>query len=299
METLPQDQLEDIAKLLEAGDDYRVLRRLKPYVPLQGFAEEDLRTALFVDVETTGLDYRQHEIIELAMVPFRYSLDGKIVRVLQPYSQLQQPRRPIPAEIVALTGITNEMVSGQNIDLVEVEKLVQTSHLIIAHNASFDRKFLERFSSAFATKPWGCSLSDIDWATEGFQGTKLSYLAAEYGFFYDRHRAVNDCLAGIDILSRTLPKSGANAFSSLLANARQTTWRIVAENSPYELKDVLKARGYRWNGGENGRPKASYIDVADELKEAEVEFLRRDIFKRSIDLNPFRITAMERFSDRI
>ena len=292
MEPLQKNIFENAAKLLEASDDYRVLRRLKPHVPVEGFAEGELLTALFVDVETTGLDQRQHEIIELAMVPFRYSLDGKIVRVLQPYSQLQQPRSPIPAEIVALTGITDDMVAGQKIDLLEVEKLVGISHLILAHNASFDRKFLERFSSAFANKPWGCSLSDVDWATEGFQGTKLSYLAAKYGFFYDRHRAVNDCLAGIDILCRTLPKSGANAFGSLLANARKTTWRIVAENSPYELKDVLKARGYRWNGGENGRPKAWYIDVADELKEAEVEFLRREIFKRSIDLNLFRITAM-------
>ena len=74
----PQDQLEDAAKLLEVHKDYRVLRRLKPHVPLEGFADKDLRTALFVDVETTGLDHRQHEIIELAMVPFRYSLDGRV-----------------------------------------------------------------------------------------------------------------------------------------------------------------------------------------------------------------------------
>jgi DNA polymerase-3 subunit epsilon len=142
-------------------------------------------------------------------------------------------------------------------------------------------------------------MSDIDWAAEGFQGTKLNYIAAEYGFFYDRHRALNDCLAGVDILSRRLPKSGANVFGSLLARARNTTWRIVAENSPFELKDILKAQGYRWNGGENGKLKAWYIDVTDELKEAEVEFLLKDIFRRNVVLKQVRITASERYSDRI
>jgi DNA polymerase III subunit epsilon len=247
----------------------------------------------------SGLDHRQHEIIELAMVPFRYSVDGIIVRVLEPFSQLQQPADPIPAEITALTGITNEIVSGKKIDIVEVNKLVEAANIIIAHNASFDRKFLEKLSPAFETKPWACSLADIDWFGEGYDGLKLNYLASEFGFFYDRHRAENDCLAGIEILSRPLKKSGLKALDAMLNNARKVTWRIVAEGSPFDLKETLKARGYRWNAGENGQPKAWYIDVVDQQKDAEVAFLNKNIFKRNIDLRLVRITALERHSDRI
>lgn len=128
--------------------------------------------------------------------------------------------------------------------------------MILAHNATFDRPFAERLCDVFTTKAWGCSMSQIEWAVEGFEGTKLAYLAARAGFFYDGHRAVQDCAAAIELLSRPLPKSGEIALSRLLATARRPTWRIWAENAPYDLKDVLKRRGYRWNGGEDGRPRA-------------------------------------------
>ena len=107
-------------------------------------------------------------------------------------------RASLSPEITAITGITNEMVAGQIIDPAEVAKFAAPASLVIAHNAAFDRRFLERFSDVFSTKPWACSLSQIDWAAEGFEGTKLAYLAQAAGFFYDRHRAMHDCLATVD-----------------------------------------------------------------------------------------------------
>ena len=291
--------LEAAAALLEASQDYRVLRRLQPRAPVTGISEEDTRLGLFVDVETTGLDPEKDEIIELAMVPFRYSLDGIIVDVGEPFDRLREPAGPIPPTITALTGITDAMVSGQRIDPEEVTQFAVSADVAIAHNAAFDRKFLERFCPSFSFKPWACSMSEIDWAAEGFEGTKLAYLAVGCGFFYDRHRAVNDCLAAVEVLSRTLPKSGVNALGHLLKRARMPTWRIWAEGSPFEFKDQLKSRGYRWNGDENGRPRAWYIDVADEQREAELAFLKREIYQRDIDLRPSRITAYERFSERV
>ena len=85
----------------------------------------------------------------------------------------------------------------------------------------------------------------------------------EFGFFYERHRAVNDCLAAIEILGQSLPKSGTPVLTNLLNNARKTTWRIWAENSPYETKDILKARGYRWVNDTTKQIKGWYIDIAD------------------------------------
>lgn len=290
--------LEAAAALLEASQNYRVLRRLQPRKPVTGIPEQDTRLGLFVDVETTGLDPLKDEIIELAMVPFRYSLDGIIVDVGEPFDQLREPSAPIPAAITALTGITDAMVAGQRIDPEEVTQFALSGAVVIAHNAAFDRKFLERFCPSFSFKPWACSMSEIDWAAEGFEGTKLAYLAVDCGFFYDRHRAANDCLAAVEVLARALPKSGINALAHLLARARLPTWRIWAEGSPFEFKDQLKSRGYRWNGEENGRPRAWYIDVADEQREAELAFLKKEIYQRDVDLKPSRITAYERFSER-
>lgn len=291
--------LEAAAALLERSQDYRVLRRLQPRAPVTAIPEQDIRLGLFVDVETTGLDPSHDEIIELAMVPFRYSLDGIIVDVGEPFDRLREPSAPIPASITALTGITDAMVAGRRINQEEVTQFALSAAVVIAHNAAFDRRFLERFCPSFSFKPWACSMSEIDWAAEGFEGTKLAYLAVGCGFFYDRHRAANDCLAAVEVLSRALPKSGVNALAHLLARARLPTWRIWAEGSPFEFKDQLKSRGYRWNGEENGRSRAWYIDFADEQREAELAFLKKEIYQRDVDLKSSRITAYERFSERV
>jgi DNA polymerase-3 subunit epsilon len=142
-------------------------------------------------------------------------------------------------------------------------------------------------------------MEQIDWAAEGFEGTKLVYLAAGQGFFYDRHRAVNDCLAAVELLSRVLPRSSTTGLANLLVGARQPSWRIWATNSPFDMRNLLKMRGYRWNAGENGRPKAWYVDVAESLKDTELEYLWREIYKKKVDLTITQITAMDRYSDRV
>lgn len=296
--TDPAD-LEKLAEVLEESGDYRVLRRLKPRPRAEAPPSEETRLGLFVDVETTGLDPEKDEIIELAMLPFRYSLSGAVIETLDAFDRLRQPSTPVPPVVTALTGITDEMVAGQKIDPGEISEFAAPADLVIAHNAAFDRRFLERFCPTFCEKPWACSMAEIDWSAEGFEGTKLVYLAAGHGFFYDRHRAANDCLAAVELLSRTLPRSGVGGLASLLERARQPTWRIWAANSPFESKDTLKARGYRWNGDDNDRPRAWYVDVAHDQKDAELEYLWREIYKRKVDLNVTRITAFNRYSDRI
>jgi len=232
------------------------------------------------------------------MLPFRYSIDGMVIEVLEPFDRLREPSSPIHPEITALTGITDAMVAGKTIDPDEVSRFASPAVLVVAHNAAFDRRFVERFCPLFATKPWACSMAEINWSAEGFEGVKLAYLAARFGFFYERHRAANDCLAALEILSRTLPRSGVSALGRLLAQARQSTWRIWAENSPFEFKDKLKVRGYRWNGENNGRPKSWYIDVPEDSKDMELEFLCREIYRRNVDIGCVKLTAYDRYSGR-
>jgi DNA polymerase-3 subunit epsilon len=290
--------LEAMAAALRASGEYRVLRRLGPrprIVVPDGVAT---RWGLFVDVETTGLDPRRDEIIELAMVPFRYGLDGRIYETGEPFHGFRQPAEPIPAEITALTGIDDAMVAGKSIDLDAVTAAAAPAALVIAHNAAFDRRFLERFCEVFRTKPWACSMTQVDWSAEGHEGVKLGYLAAGAGFFYDRHRAVNDCAAAIELLATDLPRSGGPALAKLLETARTPTWRIWAENSPFAMKDLLKARGYRWNGDDGVPPRCWYIDLADAQKDEELSFLQKEIYRGEIDLLSRRIEAYDRFSDR-
>lgn len=291
-------ELETMAKALDATGHYRVLRRL---VPKARYSEPDgteVRRGLYMDLETTGLDAARDEIIEIAMVPFNYGLDGRIFDVGEPFQALRQPSKPIPPEITALTGIDDAMVAGKTVDQAAVATFAGPSALVIAHNASFDRKFAERLCDVFKTKAWACSMSQVDWLASGFQGTRLPYLAAHAGFFYEQHRAVDDCQAAVALLATPLP-DGTLPLAQLLERARLATVRIWAEHSPFELKDRLKARGYRWNADATLAPRAWYIDVDEASHQAEIEFLQKEIYLREISPLTRRVTAYDRFSDRV
>lgn len=287
-----------MAQLLTESGGYRVLRRLAPHVAEEPEPGEVVRRGLFVDVETTGLDTARDEIIELAMTPFTYTAAGRVLTVETSLQGLREPSRPIPPEVTALTGIDDATVAGRSIDPAEVARFAGPAALVVAHNAAFDRRFLERFCDVFTTKAWACSMSQVDWRAEGYEGTKLAYLVAGAGFFHDGHRATHDCHAAIALLARTHPRSGRTGLALLLDQARRPTFRVWAENSPFELKDVLKARGYRWNGEGAGGPRAWYIDVAEADREAELAFLKAEVYRGDVDLFVRRVDAYDRFSDR-
>jgi len=291
------DYEEMISRLEETGK-YRVLRRIQPRAFINRPDGSGRYRGLFVDVETTGLSFIDNEIIELAMVPFNYGLDGRIFEILEPFQSFEEPSHPIPEEITKITGIDQSMVTGQRIDRDAVKKLVSEANIIIAHNASFDRKFLERLMPCFAEKPWACSATQINWREEGFEGRRLGYLVAMAGYFYDRHRALNDCYAAIELLSKPLPESGETGFARLLTEARAPTFRIWAMHAPYDLKDHLKRRGYRWSSGDDGTIRAWRVDVSQDQKDEEIEYLQKEIFGREAPIPVTEIDAYNRFSRR-
>ena len=290
--------LEDQARTLQATGAYRVLRRIAPLPLNTQESRNQTRVGIFLDLETTGLDPIHDEIIEFGMVPFVYTLDGRILGTLPAFSRLREPSQPIPPEITALTGITQEMVAGKAITPEEIARFVAQAALIVAHNARFDRPFAERFWEGFSTRPWACSMEDVPWQAEGFDGRSLGYLVMQAGWFFNGHRAADDCLAGVTLLTTRLPKTQTPALSALLQEARQPRWQIWAENAPFDLKDKLKARGYRWNDGTDGRPKAWFIEVPQVQKEEELHFLKTEIYLHEVSPLTREVTAWDRFSIR-
>lgn len=285
--------LEATAARLDAHPDYRVLRRLgdDPSTPDAGPV---FRRGLYVDVETTGVDARGDRIIELAMVLFGYDAEGRVTGVEERFDQFEDPGRPIPPEITALTGIRDEDVEGQRIDEGAVQDLVTKADLVIAHNAAFDRAFLERRLSLFGEQPWACSAQDVAWRAVGMESRKLEFLAYRSGVFYDGHRAVVDCLAGIHVLARPLPDLGTTPMAELLQAARRTDVLFRAVGSPFETKDLLKSRGYRW------RPQAKvwWRAVPKDEADAERAWLTTEIYAGHNRAEEAEVTAYERYSPR-
>jgi DNA polymerase III subunit epsilon len=147
-------------------------------------------------------------------------------------------------------------------------------------------------------KPWGCSATEIDWRGHGFEGSRLGYLLMGAGLFHTAHRAVDDCRALLEVLAITLTRTEQSALACLLDHARRNTVRIWAEGAPYDLKDDLRRRGYRWNDGSDGRPRSWSVEIDEDSLDSEMKFLRREIYGRDVDLVVQRVTALTRFSDR-
>lgn len=177
-----------VEQLLASGD-FRVLRRLTPRSTYDDPSGSPMHVALYIDVETTGLDHAKDRIIQLAITRFTFTRDGRVCTVQPSESWFEDPGVPISDEITRLTGIRQADVAGHRIDDARVHALLAEADLVIAHNAAFDRPFLETRFPGFVEKPWGCSMADVPWIAEGLPTTKLEWLSERHaGVFYDAHR---------------------------------------------------------------------------------------------------------------
>jgi len=259
--------LNSFAAALEATGNYRVLRRLPPQEQFSTAAPAEPFSGIILDTEATGMTPGTDEVIELGMIKFQYRRDGQIYRALDTFNCLQQPSKPIPPHITAITGITDAEIAGQAIDAAAVEAFVSGAELITAHNAKFERPMCEATWPFFHKFNWACSYVQIPRRDEGHEGTKRAYLLNDYGNFHNGHRAIDDCRALLHLLAQPLPRSKREAMSLLLDNVRKTEFQLWAENAPFQFKDVLKG-GARWDGA----PRCWDIVLDEAALPIEVEF---------------------------
>ncbi len=282
--------------------EYKIIRRFNPGTDarISGIPAINPRVFLCLDTETTGLNYLSDKIIELALIAVEYeAATGQITRVLDMYESFEDPGVPIPSEATAVNGITDDMVKGKKFDDARVAEMIGKAHIIVAHNSKFDRKFLEERFPVFASKPWACTLTQIDWAGELMNTRSLEFLLYKMGFFVDAHRALADTQGVVAVLLGTLPVSGELSASAMLAKARAKSWRIYAVDAPFEAKDTLRCRGYTWFTGGDGKSKSWFKDVTD--KEAELEWMAAEIYYPGADvasIPAYEVDAYSRFSVR-
>jgi DNA polymerase-3 subunit epsilon len=287
---------EAMAQVLAQHPDFRVLRRLVPQMDYGNVQGQATQRVIVLDTETTGLDSKSEKVIELAMLSVLVdSATGLPVGPVTVFESFEDPGKPIPPQITEITGIDDSMVRGQRIDDAAVMAMVQAADLVVAHNAGFDRPFVEARWPVFAGKSWGCSFQGIDWKKEGSGSAKLEFLASERGWFYDAHRAQVDCHALLQVLASPL-LDGQSGLARLLAGAGQTRYKLCATGAPFEAKDKLKSRGYRWDG--EGRVWWCQL-ASDELLDAECAWLRSEVYgQRSARVQLEAMDSRVQFSSR-
>lgn len=289
--------VEAMAAAVESHPDYRVMRRLKPCLQWPQAGGQGVCRVLVLDTETTGLDQTKDRIMELALLRVDVDLaSGLPVGAVQVYDGLEDPGMPIPKEVQDITGITPAMVQGQKLDEARVAALLQDVDLVIAHNAGFDRPFVEARLGGFRELKWACSFADIPWKAQGRKSAKLESLAQDMGWFYDAHRAEMDCHALLAVLAVNLPQLPHTGLAHLVEQAAKPSYRLMATNAPFDSKDVLKARGYRWSAEQ----KAWHTRVGDsKALQAEFDWLKEHAYHQRAAVVQFeKLDAQVRYSTR-
>lgn len=171
----------------------------------------------YIDVETTGLDPSREEVIELALLLFAYDpVDGRICGILDEYVGLREPSVPISPDAAAVHGLTGDIVRGKALDLERVRQMAVRAELLVAHNAQFDRSFVERLIPEVSIKTWLCSMSGIGWRRKGFVSRRLQDLLKVHGIMVERaHRAEDDVRAAVRLLTCG-GQGGVSYFQELL-----------------------------------------------------------------------------------
>lgn len=149
-----------------------------------------------IDIETTGLNKRNHEIVEVSAVRFRDFVPTEYL------SSLVKPRHVIPDDITEINHITNEMVENAPAfsQLIPALSEFIGSSAIVGHNLSFDLEFLfVNGLNLFSQKRKFYDTLDLakKVLTEStVYNFKLDTLCDYYSIYRgDAHRSTSDCLA--------------------------------------------------------------------------------------------------------
>ena len=261
---------EPLARMLERRDDYRVLRKVPEHysnMPDTGEPPEGFCVAI-VDLETTSISPDDGHIIELALMMVWFTDEGKVCGHFGPLSWLEDPGVCILPEITMITGLAAQHLVGHSIPDASVEGMLSRADLLVAHNASFEIAWLEKRFPDLAGKAWACSMKDINRLKAGCDGRAQQHLLSQHGWFSNAHRAGDDVWSLFILLQekrRGWERKRRTHFQRLLEAANRVTTLVKAKGAAYAKKEILRARGYRWNAESRvWQKELDHADVAHE-----------------------------------
>jgi DNA polymerase-3 subunit epsilon len=187
---------------------------------------------VIVDVETTGWSPREHRITEIGAVRLRGG------QVQGEFTALVNPGQPIPDDIVALTGISNEMAAAAPPLCTVLPSFLEFARggVLTAHNAPFDIAFLAAACAGCGLSwPGGPVLDTVAVARHVLAdgevpNCKLATLADFFGAqVRPRHRALADAQATAAVLTSLLGRLTAGGTATLAQFRRAQAKRRRAE----------------------------------------------------------------------
>jgi DNA polymerase III subunit epsilon len=195
-----------------------------------------------LDTETTGLDPAHGKVIEIAAVLFNI------------------PTRSILAQgSVLCYAEDNAAYDVNRIDVESLKKIeaglqvaafqmiramIVHSDAIVAHNAEFDKKWLEKlvdFKDLSLHKKWICTRNDVVWPVRKGLALNLIHICAELGVpIVNTHRALSDCLLLIDAIQCN---DDIESFLDKSGKGRITYHAGIS----FDQRQLAKDAGFLWD----------------------------------------------------
>ena len=202
-------------------------------------SQHPLVNILILDTETTGLDNKNDDCLEVGSILFNVKSREVLAQqsfLLPVESNNAEKINNIPAEITRLPQPLLEAIKY-------FESLVKVSDVIVAHNAEFDMKWFGLKKLPEIEKQWICSMVDITWPSDRQLKSRPSVrdLALAYGVpVWNAHRALTDCIYLAEVFKR------CGELEELLVRALEPKVLIRAEIS-YDQRHLAKNAGFMWN----------------------------------------------------
>lgn len=232
--TMPDSLATALLEALTRGDERFIQDSVGDWTLRSAPSQGALRDGDFVvlDVETTGFQPPAHRITELGAVRIRGG------QKQDEFCSLINPEREIPLDITRLTGISNSMVAGKPTALQLFPEFADWlgDSVIVAHNAPFDRGFVDtQWREVFGMPTgnrWLCSVRIARLLYPEFRSRSLGALCQQLGIAIGRaHRAGDDARATAEVFLRELDDLAARGVSdwetldSLLTPTRKASAR--------------------------------------------------------------------------
>mgnify|MGYP002881353587 CR=1 FL=1 len=197
---------------------------------------------LIIDTETTGLDPSDSQCVEVGAILF--SLHSRAVLAQQSFllpvtTNDAEHINKIPAEI---SNINQPWLEGINY----FNSLVASADLLVAHNASFDKKWFGIDPLPQLNKPWLCTMEDIPWSmSERLLSMRSRPSVRDLALAYEvpvwsAHRALTDCSYIAEVFRR------CEELEKLILYGLEPR-NLFRANVSYDERHLAKKAGFRWN----------------------------------------------------
>ena len=282
--------------------DFHVMRGVTHMGVNNPDRRDGARMAIVLDTETTGLDPKADKVIQLAMIKVLYDDEGIVEITDEIFDQMEDPGAPLDPKITGLTGITDEHLKGQKIDRAAVSAFIDGVDLFIAHNAAFDRKFMENNfkECGFDNVNWACSISDVNWDSRVSGSAKLELLVLSRGYVYPSHNAQADIRATAFILNQAFEQE-TSVMNDILESLERPHVMVMATGLPFGSQEPLKAAGFKWSPDRNGPAgdKCWWMTVSTPQEAQDAAKAVKEAFGGDVMLPTRRFTPKTSYSDRL